>query len=43
MEQDLAQFPPAAQARLIDEIKMGITLLEEFISKNKTIEVNSVN
>ena len=43
MEQGLAQFSPAAQARLIDEIKTGITLLEEFVSKNKTIEVSSAN
>ena len=43
MEQGLAQFPPASQVQLIDEIKMGITLLEEFVSKNKTVEVTSVN
>ena len=43
MEQGLAQCPPAIQAHLIDEIKTGITLLEEFVSKNKTIEVNAVN
>ena len=43
MEQGLAQFPPAAQVQLIEEIKMGIALLKEFVSKNKTIEVGSVN
>ena len=36
-------WPPASQVQLIDEIKMGITLLEEFVSKNKTVEVTSVN
>ena len=43
MEQGLAQCTPSFQAHLIDEIKIGITLLEEFVSKNKTIEVNSAN
>jgi len=43
MEQGLAQFPPAAQVHLIDEIRTVIALLEKFVSKNKTIEVNSVN
>ena len=43
IEQRLAEYTPAAQAHLIDEIKAGITLLEEFVSKNKTIEVNSAN
>ena len=43
MEQGLAQFPLAAQVQLIEEIKMGIALLKEFVSKNKTIEVGSVN
>ena len=43
MEQGLAQCPPSLQAHLIDEIKTGITLLEEFVSKNKIIEVNPVN
>jgi len=38
MEQRLAEYTPAAQAHLIDEIKTGITLLEVFVSKNKTIE-----
>ena len=42
MEQSLAQCPPFLQAHLIDEIKTGITLLEDFVSKNKTIEVSSV-
>ena len=43
IEQRLAEYTPAAQAHLIEEIKAGITLLEEFVSKNKTIEVNAVN
>jgi len=43
IEQRLAEYTPAAQAHLIDEIKTGITLLEEFVSKNKTIEVASVD
>ena len=43
IEQRLAEYTPTAQAHLIDEIKTGITLLEEFVSKNKTIEVSSAN
>ena len=43
MEQHLAEYTPAAQAHLIDKIKMGIILLEEFLSKNNTIEVSSAN
>ena len=43
MEQHLTEYTPATQAHLIDQIKMGITLLEEFVSKNKTIEVSSAN
>ena len=43
IEHYLSEYTPAAQAHLIDEIKSGITLLEEFVSKNKTIEVSSVN
>ncbi|MAQ06097.1 MAG: hypothetical protein CMN50_00105 [SAR116 cluster bacterium] len=43
IEQRLAEYTPAAQAHLIDEIKTGITLLEDFVSKNKTVEVTSVN
>ena len=43
IEHCLSEYTPAAQAHLIDEIKMGITLLEEFVSKNKTIEVSSVD
>ena len=43
IEQRLSEYTPATQAHLIDEIKTGITLLEEFVSKNKTIEFNSVN
>ena len=39
----LSEYTPAAQAHLIDEIKTGITLLEELISKNNTIEVSSIN
>ena len=43
MEQGLAQCTPSLQAHLIDEIKIGITLLEEFVSKNKIVEVSSAN
>ena len=43
IEQRLAEYTPTAQSHLIDEIKTGITLLEEFVSKNKIIEVNPVN
>jgi len=43
IEHCLSEYTPAAQAHLIDEIKAGITLLEEFVSKNKIIEVSSVN
>ena len=37
----LSEYTPAAQAHLIDEIKKGINLLEEFVGKNKIVEVNS--
>ena len=43
IEHYLSEYTPAAQAHLMDEIKTGITLLEEFVSKNKTIEVSSAN
>ena len=43
IEHYLSEYTPAAQAHLIDEIKIGITLVEEFVSKNKTIEVSSAN
>ena len=43
IEHYLPEYTPAAQAHLIDEIKIGITLLEEFVSQNKTIEVSSAN
>ena len=43
IEHYLSEYTPAAQAHLIHEIKSGITSLEEFVSKNKTIEVSSVN
>ena len=43
IEHRLDGFTPAAQAHLIDEIKSGIPLLEEFVAKNKTIEVTSVH
>ena len=42
IEHYLSGYTPAAQAHLIDEIKIGITLLEEFVSKNNTIEISSV-
>ena len=43
IEHRLAEFTPNAQAHLIDEIKAGIPLLEEFVAKNKTIEVNPIH
>ena len=43
IEHYLSECTPAAQAHLIEEIKTGITLLEEFVIKNKTIEVNSID
>ena len=43
IENYLSEYTPAAQAHLIDELKLGISLLEEFVSKNKTIEVSSAN
>ena len=43
IEHYLSEYTPAAQAHLIEEIKIGITLLEEFVIKDKTIEVNSID
>ena len=43
IEHYLSEYTPAAQAHLIDEIKTGITLLEEFVSKNKTVEATPIN
>ncbi len=43
IEHYLSEYTPAAQAHLIDEIKIGINLLEELIVKNKTIEVSSIH
>ena len=43
IEHRLDGFTPAAQAHLIDEIKAGIPLLEEFVAKNKTIEITPVH
>ena len=43
IEHRLAEFTPNAQAHLIDEIKEGIHLLEEFVAKYKTIEVTHVH
>ncbi len=43
IEHYLSEYTPAAQAHLIDEIKTGISLLEELVSKNNTIEVSSIN
>ena len=43
IENYLSEYTPAAQAHLIDEMKLGISLLEEFVSKNKIIEVSSAN
>ena len=38
-EHRLDGLTPAAQAHLINEIKAGIPLLEEFVAKNKIVEV----
>jgi hypothetical protein len=43
IEHCLDGYTPAAQAHLIDEIKAGIPLLEEFVAKNKTIEITPVH
>ena len=43
IEHRLNGFTPAAQAHLIDEIKEGIPLLEEFVAKYKIIEVTHVH
>lgn len=37
----LGEFTPSAQAHLIEEIKAGIPMLEDFIAKNSTIDVVS--
>ena len=42
IEHYLSEYTPTAQAHLIDEIKTGVSLLEELVSRNKNIEVNSV-
>ena len=41
LERLLDDYTAAAQAHLIDEIRIGIPLLEEFVSKNKIVEVDS--
>ena len=43
IEKHLDEVTPAVQANLINEIKLGIPLLEEFVSKNKIVEINSKN
>ncbi|MDB4623445.1 hypothetical protein OAE36_02105 [bacterium] len=43
IEHRLAEFTPNAQAHLIDEIKEGIHLLEEFVAKYKIIEVTHIH
>jgi hypothetical protein len=43
VEHRLAEFTPNAQAHLINKIKEGILLLDEFVAKNKTIEVTPVH
>ena len=35
----LDEFTPSAQAQLIEEIKAGIPLLQDFVTKNSTIDV----
>ena len=39
----LDEFTPSAQAHLIEEIRSGIPLLEEFVAKNSTIDVVSTH
>ena len=39
----LDEFTPSAQAQLIEEIKAGIPLLEDFVAKNSTIDVVSTH
>jgi hypothetical protein len=43
IEHRLAEFTPNAQAHLINEIKAGIPLLEDFVTKNKTIELTTIH
>ena len=43
MDQCLTGFAPAAQAHLIDEVEAVQSLLEEFIAKHQTIEVNPIH
>ena len=43
IEHYLSEYTPAAQAHLIDEIKIGITLLEDFVGRSKTVEISPVN
>ena len=43
IQRHLDKYTPNAQAHLIDEIKAGIPLLQEFVSKNPTIDVLSTN
>ena len=43
IEHRLAEFTPKAQAHLINEIKAGIPLLEDFVTKNKTIELTTIH
>ena len=39
----LDEFTPSAQAHLIEEIKAGIPLLQDFVAKNSTIDVVSTH
>ena len=41
VEHLLADYTPTAQAHLINEIKIGITLIEEFVSKNNSPRVTT--
>ncbi len=43
IQRHLDKYTPNAQAHLIDEIRNGIPLLQEFVSKNPTIDVVSTN
>lgn len=43
LQRHLDKYEPSTQTRLIEEIKAGIPLLEEFVAKNSTIDVVSTH
>ena len=43
MDRILSEFSPNAQAGLIDEMKVMMKLLEEFISKHQPIEITPIH